>query len=632
MLDLQSILSYIESVKTQWLSGADAAEVDARIAAIRAKQADGRLYLAVVGEFNSGKSTFINALLGRRLLKDAVRPTTACATYIECQADELAVDVTFFDGSQFHASEADFRDLRKYLYNKYLTACLSLPDVIAAITSDQSVAKRVKSLTIKVPGTDVPRDIVIIDTPGFNPGEKSVDNHSEITREVVERIADAAIVLTPQEQAMSATLLTFLRDNLSRCLHRCTYVVAKIDTVDEDDRHEILDYSRQRIAKDLGVANPELSGLSAVTMLPVKQIPPGMELEWPQLRQEFADFMSGMWTRMERSKSYALAEHVAALVRDVAEHCAKLLGGRREAAGADLAFLRAHGVEEISKVTDQMMEGVKDELADAFASVRVSFSGAKSEARQIADQVLETAEMSESAFRDEIMPSLRRMITSKARGALKELNLAVSMQVRPRVKKRLKTMSEVFASHYSEFPALRPASEPPKLEMQSLASQGLNDSDLLSAISALESEQDSIGRNGAAGGAMVGAAFGPLGILAGGLIGWGLGALFGNRADEMRSRARSQIAQAIDGYFSDLEKKARISLVDMRDRYHSMFKKYAERHKTEYSEAVKKLQAEHSGKVSAADGRLAGLNDAYNTLGEILDNVEHEIQLLKIKQ
>ena len=33
--------------------------------------------VVIVGEFNSGKSTFINSLLGAKYLKDGVLPTTA---------------------------------------------------------------------------------------------------------------------------------------------------------------------------------------------------------------------------------------------------------------------------------------------------------------------------------------------------------------------------------------------------------------------------------------------------------------------------------------------------------------------------------------------------------------------------
>lgn len=46
---------------------------------IRSRQTDPKMYLAVVGEFSTGKSTFINALLHEELLKTSIDVTTAAA-------------------------------------------------------------------------------------------------------------------------------------------------------------------------------------------------------------------------------------------------------------------------------------------------------------------------------------------------------------------------------------------------------------------------------------------------------------------------------------------------------------------------------------------------------------------------
>ena len=77
MLNITDQLSFIETAAKSFLSADNALKVNDDIATIRKKANDSMLYLAVVGEFSSGKSTFINALLGFRLLKEAVMPTTA---------------------------------------------------------------------------------------------------------------------------------------------------------------------------------------------------------------------------------------------------------------------------------------------------------------------------------------------------------------------------------------------------------------------------------------------------------------------------------------------------------------------------------------------------------------------------
>ena len=52
------------------------------LVAIQKRFEDKSFKLAVVGEFSSGKSTFINALIGKDLLKHATLETTATITYI----------------------------------------------------------------------------------------------------------------------------------------------------------------------------------------------------------------------------------------------------------------------------------------------------------------------------------------------------------------------------------------------------------------------------------------------------------------------------------------------------------------------------------------------------------------------
>lgn len=427
MMNVEGILDFIQSIKTAYLGGKDSQEIALNIESIRSKKNDPKLYLAVIGEFSSGKSTFINALLGFRLLKDAVMPTTACATYIESSGNILSINGEFFDGKKFHATETEFQKICQYLQKKHNILCNSLTDVISIITSDQKVAKTVKSLSIKVPGNAIPKNIVIIDTPGFNPGSDSVNNHQEITRYVVENIADAAIILTPQEQAMSATLSRFLNANLKRCLHRCIYVVTKLDTIDEEvNRHEILSYAKQRIVSDLNVVNPSLFGLSAITMLPVKRIPMGKEDEWPVFQSQFKSFMRQTWLGLQRSKSYVLSEHISILVKDIAALCAEKLKNKQSELLSDKQFLESHKVETIQTVTEKMVLAASNAMHETLSRISYSFYGAETTSRSKAESIVKTGTMTLSNFKTIMMPQIKQTVESEARSVLTNLNASLN--------------------------------------------------------------------------------------------------------------------------------------------------------------------------------------------------------------
>ena len=79
-MDLAVSLPKIESLISSYLSGKKKVALLDKYINLSNRVADAKFYLAVVGEFSSGKSTFINALLRKRLLKEAVKPTTAAAT------------------------------------------------------------------------------------------------------------------------------------------------------------------------------------------------------------------------------------------------------------------------------------------------------------------------------------------------------------------------------------------------------------------------------------------------------------------------------------------------------------------------------------------------------------------------
>src|SRR6185503_7189928 len=69
-----------------------------------------RFHLVVVGEFNHGKTTFVNALLGANVLPVGVTPTTAVIHHLEYSAEPRA-DVVWESGAR---SSLPFEEVRKF--------------------------------------------------------------------------------------------------------------------------------------------------------------------------------------------------------------------------------------------------------------------------------------------------------------------------------------------------------------------------------------------------------------------------------------------------------------------------------------------------------------------------------------
>lgn len=71
------------------LSEAGANELEHAAVVAAARQLDELFLVVVVGEFNSGKSSLINALLGQRLLKEGVTPTTSHVNIVKYGGDNV---------------------------------------------------------------------------------------------------------------------------------------------------------------------------------------------------------------------------------------------------------------------------------------------------------------------------------------------------------------------------------------------------------------------------------------------------------------------------------------------------------------------------------------------------------------
>lgn len=134
--------------------------------------------LAVVGEFSSGKSTFINAIIGMDLLSHSTEETTATLTYI--------TNVNAKD-DRINTCKVNYRSGKSIILKDL--SCLS--DYTTA-QSENNVAAEISSVEIYVNFINSDYPIMIIDTPGLN---GVADDHREITLEEIKKVHACIYVL-----------------------------------------------------------------------------------------------------------------------------------------------------------------------------------------------------------------------------------------------------------------------------------------------------------------------------------------------------------------------------------------------------------------------------------------------------
>jgi small GTP-binding protein len=188
------------------------------LAGLRERLDAGRLRVLVVGEAKRGKSTLVNALLGRKILPTGVTPLTSVATTVMHGTSEC-LDARFLDGR----SERLPADALEELVTE---------------RGNPANCRRVADVTIRLNVPMLARGVEIVDTPGTG----SVHAHNTSTAADVLESMDAAVFVLTADPPVSASE----RDLLTRVagLSVTMFVVLnKADYLDTADLDEALEFT-----------------------------------------------------------------------------------------------------------------------------------------------------------------------------------------------------------------------------------------------------------------------------------------------------------------------------------------------------------------------------------------------------
>lgn len=195
-----------------------------------------RLMLMVMGEFSTGKSTFINALLGEEVAAVNMTPTTAVITKI-CYGKEEKVIVHYKNGGVKETDIKYFKDLTSESGEKNKKVHESIEYVERCIP--------IKTL----------RNMTIIDSPGLN---ALISSHAQATSSFMGK-ADVVFWIYSADQFNSASSQNAMGKLEARL--KPVAIINKMDGLDpeEDDPEEFLEQAR----RELGDKIQTLFGISA---------------------------------------------------------------------------------------------------------------------------------------------------------------------------------------------------------------------------------------------------------------------------------------------------------------------------------------------------------------------------------
>lgn len=170
--------------------------------------------VAITGQFSSGKSTFLNALLAKNILPTGITPVTSKVNYIR-YGDEFKIKVRYLDGREEYHSV----------------------DGIKRFTDQRENVNEVAYLTIYAP-LELLKDIIFVDTPGLN-SQAKVDTTT--TQNVLKEV-DGIIWLTLIDNAGKQSEAEVLKEYLKAYKNKSLCVLNQKDKFTHEQIEQTLAY------------------------------------------------------------------------------------------------------------------------------------------------------------------------------------------------------------------------------------------------------------------------------------------------------------------------------------------------------------------------------------------------------
>ena len=516
--------------------------IEADIKVVERKRKDENLYLAVIGEFSSGKSTCINALLRDTVLESDVMQGTTKATTLFMYAPRYDVVVEYKNGGTERFSQA------KNVQKGHKPLLSEIKARIKELTTDESLARQVTKITIEHPAEFLKSGLVIIDTPGLNAMERW---HEDVTRTALRDIADIAIILTTADKPMPKTLNDFIKDNLSDVLENCIYVATKMDLLRERERDQQLEFIQKKVAEEFTLKEPAVLPYTPLFVLgeadqDIKQAIGYVKKDYQALVDSSYNTESVIFDRLRKQRVHIQMVKLTGIFRQIFSKLTADMTSRRNQFEEKYAVLTKHQKPDFVKFIENMKEKHLSRFNQEYEYVKIQIANkcpqlAKSQVDKLTNDFFRMPDNDSVENFCKNMPSTLKSngeaLTKLAQNELRHLSEA-SVRI-------MKEFWAEFSKIYSELDAL--GVEKISIAFNMAPSEmGIIQPDF-SFVQEVKTE-------GAVAGAVLGTFIAPgLGTVIGGMLGSFVNSLFTD-VNEVKHKVWNQMVPGINQTYANIEK------------------------------------------------------------------------------
>jgi GTP-binding protein EngB required for normal cell division len=236
-----------------------------------ARLADDRFVLAVIGQFNRGKSSLMNAVLGMDRLPVGIVPLTSAITKV------------FYGNPERVRIEYEGTSLRTEI------SLSQLADYVTEAGNPGNF-KKVAAADVELPSDVLRYGFYFVDTPGIG---SAITANTATTERFLPQ-ADAVIFVTSFDSPLTREELQFLA-KVRNHVRKIFLVLNKSDLVPVSERDRVLNFVRGVLRSELGLSEARLFAVSAQQGLDAKvnrSEPKLAESGLPKLEESLVQFLT----------------------------------------------------------------------------------------------------------------------------------------------------------------------------------------------------------------------------------------------------------------------------------------------------------------------------------------------------
>ncbi|MBN2964232.1 dynamin family protein [Sulfurospirillum sp. T05] len=243
--------------------------------------------VAITGQFSSGKSTFLNALLSKNILPTGVTPVTSKVNYIR-YGEEFKLQVHYYDGREaFYGVEN-----------------------IASFTDQRESVEQTKYLTLYAP-LELLKEVVFVDTPGLN---SQAHSDTETTQAVLREV-DGIIWLTLMDNAGKLSEVEVLEQYMDAYASKSLCVLNQKDKFSEENIQKTTAYVKEALGEYFG----EVVAISAKQALEARS-----HSHEAQLEATLEDLLEGLELTCKQAQFLPQKEALEAQIEGYLQRVARI--------------------------------------------------------------------------------------------------------------------------------------------------------------------------------------------------------------------------------------------------------------------------------------------------------------------